>query len=159
MTPTSVYNGKSASPTATHADTRKRQERTVRAITVAAMAAAMLVTLTVSRAQEPPEKSSDAAQVTVLVAGDGSEFSHVLLRAVTADTVAVENTATAQSTASQEISRDDLARRLQDGSRDFTLIDVRTAEEFAQGHVPSAINIPLDQLAARTSELGADHEI
>lgn len=26
------------------------------------------------------------------------------------------------------------------------LIDVRTVEEFAQGHLPGAINIPLDQI-------------
>ena len=26
------------------------------------------------------------------------------------------------------------------------LVDVRTAQEFAQGHVPNSINIPLDQI-------------
>ena len=33
------------------------------------------------------------------------------------------------------------------------LLDVRTPEEFAAGHVPGAINIPHDQLASRLSEL------
>lgn len=33
------------------------------------------------------------------------------------------------------------------------LVDVRTAEEYAGGHVPGAVNIPLDQLASRTAEL------
>lgn len=33
------------------------------------------------------------------------------------------------------------------------VIDVRTPEEFAQGHVPGARNVPLDQLAARLPEL------
>lgn len=33
------------------------------------------------------------------------------------------------------------------------LVDVRTAEEYAAGHVPGAVNIPLDQLAARQAEL------
>jgi len=34
------------------------------------------------------------------------------------------------------------------------LIDVRTAEEYAGGHVPGAKNVPLDQLASRLAELG-----
>jgi rhodanese-related sulfurtransferase len=33
------------------------------------------------------------------------------------------------------------------------VVDVRTAEEFAQGHVPGARNIPVDQLEARLAEL------
>ena len=33
------------------------------------------------------------------------------------------------------------------------LVDVRTAKEFAAGSVPGAINIPLDQIEARRSEL------
>jgi phage shock protein E len=34
------------------------------------------------------------------------------------------------------------------------VVDVRTAEEFASGHVPGAINIPYDQIARRVSEIG-----
>jgi len=33
------------------------------------------------------------------------------------------------------------------------LIDVRTASEFAAGHIPGAINIPLQQLDSRLTEL------
>jgi rhodanese-related sulfurtransferase len=33
------------------------------------------------------------------------------------------------------------------------LVDVRTTGEFAGGHAPGAINIPLDQLESRLSEL------
>ena len=33
------------------------------------------------------------------------------------------------------------------------LLDVRTPEEFAKGHVPGAINIPYDALPARLGEL------
>ncbi|MBW2387045.1 MAG: rhodanese-like domain-containing protein [Deltaproteobacteria bacterium] len=33
------------------------------------------------------------------------------------------------------------------------ILDVRTAAEFASGHVPGAVNIPHDQLAARLSEV------
>lgn len=33
-----------------------------------------------------------------------------------------------------------------------TVIDVRTPEEFSEGHYPNAINIPLDQVAQRINE-------
>jgi rhodanese-related sulfurtransferase len=35
------------------------------------------------------------------------------------------------------------------------ILDVRTAREFAGGHVPGAINIPFREVAARTRELAA----
>ncbi len=34
-----------------------------------------------------------------------------------------------------------------------TLLDVRTREEFASGHVPGARNIPVQELGARVGEL------
>lgn len=39
------------------------------------------------------------------------------------------------------------------------ILDVRTPEEFADGHVPGAVLIPHDQLEARIAELGAPREI
>ena len=38
-------------------------------------------------------------------------------------------------------------------NKNATIIDVRTAEEFAGQHVPGAINIPLDQLREHIEEL------
>ncbi len=35
-----------------------------------------------------------------------------------------------------------------------TWIDVRTAEEFSQKHVPDALNIPYDQIGAKIAEVG-----
>lgn len=35
------------------------------------------------------------------------------------------------------------------------LVDVRTPEEYAAGHIPGSINIPLAALPARYNELGA----
>jgi phage shock protein E len=37
-------------------------------------------------------------------------------------------------------------------------IDVRTAEEFGQGHVPGAVNIPYEQIAGRIGEVTDDKE-
>ena len=42
-------------------------------------------------------------------------------------------------------------RLVEEGAR---VVDVRTPQEFAAGHVPGAVNIPFDQLGARASELG-----
>jgi NADPH-dependent 2,4-dienoyl-CoA reductase/sulfur reductase-like enzyme/rhodanese-related sulfurtransferase len=39
------------------------------------------------------------------------------------------------------------------------VVDVRTPQEFAAGHVPQAVNIPVDELRSRTSELPSDREI
>jgi len=38
-------------------------------------------------------------------------------------------------------------------SKDALIIDVRTSEEFTQGHAKHAINIPLDQIQNRLQEL------
>lgn len=39
------------------------------------------------------------------------------------------------------------------------LLDVRTPEEYAQGHVPGALNIPYDELGERLDELGTPREV
>jgi len=51
-----------------------------------------------------------------------------------------------------------LAARL--GGADAPLVlDVRTPEEYAAGHVPGALLIPHDQLAQRLAEISADREL
>lgn len=39
------------------------------------------------------------------------------------------------------------------------LLDVRTREEFAAGHIPNAVNIPIDELRSRMNELPRDRPI
>lgn len=39
------------------------------------------------------------------------------------------------------------------------VIDVRTAAEYASGHIPGAVNIPFDQVAERIAEVDAPHGV
>lgn len=38
-------------------------------------------------------------------------------------------------------------------TKDFHLVDVREVDEYAAGHVPGAVNLPLSELASRYTEL------
>ena len=44
------------------------------------------------------------------------------------------------------IDPETISKWLVEGNEDFLLIDVRSAEEFAQGHIKNAMNIPLPEL-------------
>lgn len=57
----------------------------------------------------------------------------------------------------EPVSRDELVDRLRSGTA--TVLDVRPEDEFRQGHLPGALNIPLGQLERRLAELPADQEI
>ncbi|MFI0406514.1 ArsR/SmtB family transcription factor [Actinomadura sp. 3N508] len=56
----------------------------------------------------------------------------------------------------EPVGLDELARRADSG--EVLVLDVRPADEYRAGHIPGAIGIPHDQLAARLAELptGAD---
>jgi len=58
----------------------------------------------------------------------------------------------------EPVTRQELARRLQDGD-DLVVLDVRPAAEHAAGHLPGAVSIPVDELQRRLAELPADREI
>jgi rhodanese-related sulfurtransferase/DNA-binding transcriptional ArsR family regulator len=51
----------------------------------------------------------------------------------------------------------ELLERARDGL--VTVIDVRPPEEYVQGHITGALNIPLDKLKARLEDLPRDREI
>jgi rhodanese-related sulfurtransferase/DNA-binding transcriptional ArsR family regulator len=57
----------------------------------------------------------------------------------------------------EAISRDELNRRLAAGHA--LAVDVRPAEEFAAGHIPGAVSIPLGELSGRLAELPDDVEV
>ena len=39
------------------------------------------------------------------------------------------------------------------------VLDVRSPEEFREGHVPGAVNVPYDQIAARIAEVPKDKDV
>jgi rhodanese-related sulfurtransferase len=51
----------------------------------------------------------------------------------------------------EPIPPEELRRRLQSG--DVTLIDVRPADEFAAGHIPGALSLPVTELPRRLGQL------
>jgi ArsR family transcriptional regulator len=57
----------------------------------------------------------------------------------------------------EAVSREDLISRLRDGL--VTVLDVRPEDEFALGHIPGALNIPLGKLEHRLGEIPADREV
>jgi len=57
----------------------------------------------------------------------------------------------------EPISREELAARMSQGL--VTVIDVRPPDEYALGHVPGAINVPLPDLEARAEGFVAGREI
>jgi rhodanese-related sulfurtransferase len=58
----------------------------------------------------------------------------------------------------QSISTTDLKERLIQGQT-ITLIDVREAEEIAEGMIPGALHIPLGDIPARYNEIKQENDI
>ncbi|MGR6913100.1 ArsR/SmtB family transcription factor [[Actinomadura] parvosata] len=57
----------------------------------------------------------------------------------------------------EQVTRQELLNRI--AERSVTVIDVRPQEEYAAGHIPGALSIPLDELADRLKDLPADSTI
>lgn len=57
----------------------------------------------------------------------------------------------------EPVAQDELLRRLRDGQ--VLVLDVRPEAEYAAGHIPGAVSVPHDQLAARLAELPAGAEV
>lgn len=55
------------------------------------------------------------------------------------------------------VSRDELAAKLRNG--EVTLLDVRPEDEYNLGHLPGALNVPIDQLEKHLRELPKGQEI
>jgi phage shock protein E len=57
------------------------------------------------------------------------------------------------------ISQEALLERQQKGEAATYVLDVRSPEEYASGHVPGAVNIPYNQIASRMAEVPKDKDV
>jgi len=57
----------------------------------------------------------------------------------------------------EAVSRQELLRRSRDGL--VTVLDVRPSEEYEAGHIPGAINVPLDEIERHLANLPKEQEI
>lgn len=52
------------------------------------------------------------------------------------------------TSANQGLDSDGLERLIRDRQEDFFLLDVRTPAEYESGHIPTAVNIPVDTIGS-----------
>lgn len=64
-----------------------------------------------------------------------------------------------ESAKSPFISPEAYVAEYMNGGSDHLLVDVRTVEEFESGHIPDAVNIPLQELDQRLSEIPTDQTV
>lgn len=57
----------------------------------------------------------------------------------------------------EPISRKELMQRSKDGL--VTILDVRPGEEYQVGHIPGAINVPLEQIGQHLTDLPKDQDV
>ena len=90
--------------------------------------------------------------ITPLLAAlkEQAEFNHAQLSAFIADS-------RARPDRLEAIDAEELLRRMREDS--VILLDVRAEAEYAIGHVPGALNIPLPELERRLAELPRDQEV
>lgn len=103
----------------------------------------------------------DGHRVLYRLAGERVEALWEALRAVAVEHVAELDRLAADYLGDrgglEQVSRVELARRL--GEEGLVVWDVRPAAEYAAGHVPGAISVPLEELHRRLDELTDGTEV
>jgi phage shock protein E len=74
-------------------------------------------------------------------------------------TVPAASTVPAAAMAVQPMSQDALLQHLAQQPDHLFLLDVRTPQEYAEGHIAGAVNVPYDQLASRLAEVPKDKDV
>jgi rhodanese-related sulfurtransferase len=99
--------------------------------------------------------------VTYRLADDDVEALFLSLRRLAESRLAEVERITREFLAAREtmepVDRDELRRRVRDGA--VTVLDVRPREEYAAGHLPGAISMPLPELERRLGELPKKRDV
>jgi phage shock protein E len=88
--------------------------------------------------------------ITLLAAG-------VFLMLTRGEDKAPENVESEANVEPQLITADEYNASMID--QEHLLVDVRTPEEYAAGHIPGAVNIPLQSLSERMDEISGDQPV
>lgn len=102
----------------------------------------------------------EGVRIHYRLAGDDVAALYVLLRRVAQTHQAGVEAARAAylgDDRSEGVGREELPARVQAG--EVVVLDVRPAEEYAAGHIPGALSIPVEELVDRIAELPADAEV
>jgi rhodanese-related sulfurtransferase len=102
----------------------------------------------------------DGTRIFYRLAGQDVAALYALLQQVARDHQAAAGqarTAYLGPDDTDQLTRQELLDRVRAGTA--TVIDVRPAEEYAAGHIPGAVSLPLDELQARLAELPDGAEI
>ncbi|MCZ2525019.1 ArsR/SmtB family transcription factor [Streptomyces sp. NPDC059506] len=102
----------------------------------------------------------DGVRVHYRLAGDDVAALYALLGRVARTHLAEAGPARAAYLGPEDtdrLTREELLERLRAGT--VTVVDVRPAEEYAAGHIPGAVSVPLDELEARLAGLPDGGEI
>jgi rhodanese-related sulfurtransferase/DNA-binding MarR family transcriptional regulator len=106
----------------------------------------------------------EGVRIHYRLAGDDVAALYALLRQVArAHQAGVEPARTAYlgtdlgTGEAEEVGREELLARAQAG--EVVVLDVRPAEEYAAGHIPGALSIPVEELADRIAELPDGTEV
>ncbi|GAA3368307.1 metalloregulator ArsR/SmtB family transcription factor [Streptomyces sannanensis] len=138
-------------------------ERSVDALAKAAglgltTASAHLQTL---KQAEPVTTRREGTRIHYRLAGDDVAALHALLQQVARSHQAAAADATRAAHLGPEdtdhLTREELLQRVKAGTA--VVIDVRPAEEYAAGHIPGALALPLAELEARLGELPPETEV
>ncbi|SES68974.1 Rhodanese-related sulfurtransferase [Salinibacillus kushneri] len=82
---------------------------------------------------------------------DGDVLKHFLRKAS-------EEEAKEETKHEEVVNLDDLRKKIE-GNEKISILDVREPAEFAFGHIPGAVNIPLGELEQRFEQLNQDDEL
>lgn len=103
----------------------------------------------------------DGAHIHYRLAGEDVAALLALLRSVAqrhvADVELARRELLGDDLPVRELDRRELLERAQSG--DVVVLDVRPPEEYASGHIPGAVSIPVAELAGRLGELPADVDV